>query len=214
MSKETRVIGRCQESAIDIPDHCTAVSHRHARITPAEEGHWLVEDCQSTNGTFLRDTEGEFRRIYAKEVARSDVLRLGEGGGSFTFTTHRLENPTDGFAYEFRQLRRLLAEQKKAEERKEKAMVRNGWISRCSGIVALIIFLLIGSLKNVSIDPTFRYVLIASAPVLVGFLLQGDAAAIKRLRRRRERLLVCPKCFRPLSEMEIEQGKCFKCGVQ
>jgi len=47
-------IGRANDSTLVITDDYA--SSRHARLSP-REGHWLVEDLGSTNGTFLDRTK-------------------------------------------------------------------------------------------------------------------------------------------------------------
>ena len=44
-------LGRAPESTVVLDDDYA--SNRHARLTPAEGGRWIVEDLGSTNGTWL-----------------------------------------------------------------------------------------------------------------------------------------------------------------
>lgn len=69
LTQDSLILGRGEESEIRIYDH--SVSRRHARIAPAGDGY-LVEDLQSTNGTFVNDVQihgivmlndGDFVRI-------------------------------------------------------------------------------------------------------------------------------------------------------
>ena len=64
------VLGRGEGCEIRIDD--TSVSRRHARIVPDADGY-LVEDLQSTNGTFVNDrvTDGQHR------LHDGDYLRVG-----------------------------------------------------------------------------------------------------------------------------------------
>ena len=41
----------------------TGVSHQHARVTIGDNGVWTLEDLNSTNGTFVRDENGDMRRV-------------------------------------------------------------------------------------------------------------------------------------------------------
>ena len=41
----------------------TGVSHKHATITIDDNGCWCLEDRWSTNGTYIREDDGSFRRI-------------------------------------------------------------------------------------------------------------------------------------------------------
>ena len=73
--RETFTIGRDAQNDLALPDD-PKVSHQHARIR--QEGHtYVVEDLQSTNGTFL-ERESEVTRITSPQQLRShDVIRVG-----------------------------------------------------------------------------------------------------------------------------------------
>jgi pSer/pThr/pTyr-binding forkhead associated (FHA) protein len=51
---QTITLGRAHDSTIVLDDDYA--SSRHARIYPDQTGQWIVEDLQSTNGTFLDRT--------------------------------------------------------------------------------------------------------------------------------------------------------------
>lgn len=156
-----------------------------------------------------------FNRVYSKQILESDIIRLGNGGAnSYTFTAHRVLNPDESYAYEFKQLKKLVRLQKEKEEKKEKKIELNGWISKLSGLAVIGLCAIAGSFEGVNIDPNIRYILIACAPVVVGLLFKGDAKSLKILRKKREKLLVCPKCGRPVSEFDIEQGQCSRCKAK
>ncbi len=63
------VIGRGEDSDIRIEDN--SVSRRHARIYPNQDGY-LVEDLQSTNGTFVNDEP-----VSVQPLNNGDYLRTG-----------------------------------------------------------------------------------------------------------------------------------------
>ncbi|CAG5002144.1 hypothetical protein DYBT9275_02819 [Dyadobacter sp. CECT 9275] len=65
-------IGRNPENLISIPDH-PSVSGTHAYITPISENEMLVEDNDSTNGTFVN---GQMVSSYVLHPA--DELRVGK----------------------------------------------------------------------------------------------------------------------------------------
>ena len=72
---ETLTIGRDASNDLALPDDAK-VSQQHARIR--QEGHtYIVEDLQSTNGTFL-ERESEVTRITSPQQLRpNDVIRVG-----------------------------------------------------------------------------------------------------------------------------------------
>lgn len=63
------IIGRGEDCEIRIEDN--SVSRRHARVYPSKEGY-LVEDLQSTNGTFVNDEPVSFHPLN-----NGDYLRTG-----------------------------------------------------------------------------------------------------------------------------------------
>jgi hypothetical protein len=71
LDEPTLVIGRHPRSGIVI-DH-PEVSRRHARIVRQEEG-WIVEDLDSTNGTFLNGA----RLTGPRELSPGDTVGLSE----------------------------------------------------------------------------------------------------------------------------------------
>jgi pSer/pThr/pTyr-binding forkhead associated (FHA) protein len=73
--RETFTIGRDARNDLALPDD-PKVSQQHARIR--QEGDtYVVEDLQSTNGTFL-ERESEVTRITSPQPLRpNDVIRVG-----------------------------------------------------------------------------------------------------------------------------------------
>lgn len=208
------IIGRSvTDGMVRVPDSCASVSGRHVKITVDDYGNWMLEDLNSTNGTFVRDDKGEFTRVYTKKISKNTIIRLGPAGaGSFVFTAaHVLAPAHDDYDYEFRQVRKLMEKQLEDERKKEKVIERNGWIAKCAGFAVIGICAILGSIKGVDIDPNMRYILISSAPVIVGLLFKGDASALRALKRRREKIIVCPRCERPLSEFDVEHRQCSRC---
>src|SRR5437764_10513229 len=63
------ILGRGEESAIQIQDH--SVSRKHARIELATDG-FHVADLGSTNGTFVND-----KQIDTARLSDGDYLRIG-----------------------------------------------------------------------------------------------------------------------------------------
>lgn len=208
------IIGRSvTDGMVRVPESCVRVSGKHLKITVDDYGDWTLEDLNSTNGTYIRDDKGEFTRVFTKKIHKNTIIRLGPGdAGSFVFTAGHVMAPShDNYEYEFRQLRKLMEKQLEDEHKKEKAIERNGWIAKCAGFAVIGICAILGSIKGVNIDPNMRYILISSAPVVVGLLFKGDSASFKALKRRREKIIVCPRCERALSDFDLEHCQCSKC---
>lgn len=207
------IIGRYGDSPIKVAPDKNAVSGHHAKITISDDGVWTLEDLKSANGTYVRDANGEYQRVYKKQILETDIIRLGPGGiSSVVFMAHRVVNPDpNSYTYEFRQLRRVRKLQADNEAKMEKKIERNGWISKLSGVGAILVCALLGSIDGINIDPNVRYMLIAFAPVVAGLCFAGDTKALKAMRARRAKLLVCPRCQSPISDHDIEQGACPRC---
>lgn len=214
MAKEL-IIGRHALSPIKIQADKIGVSSRHVKITISDNGMWNLEDLKSANGTYIRDDEGSFHRVYNKQIHEYDIIRLGNGGvNSFVFTARRAIAPEESFAYEFKQLRKLLKKQRAEEAAREKKLELNGWLASGTGAFVYLLTWLVGCLFNMTIAPTVRFGLMALAPIIVKACLSGDSKALKALRKKREKILVCPNCGRPIADFDIEQGQCSRCKAK
>jgi FHA domain-containing protein/von Willebrand factor type A domain-containing protein len=74
-------IGRAKANDIVIGD--VSVSSEHCRIRP-ENGHFVVHDLKSTNGTFVNE-----RKVATHSLAEGDVIRLGETSLQYRRETSR-----------------------------------------------------------------------------------------------------------------------------
>jgi pSer/pThr/pTyr-binding forkhead associated (FHA) protein len=70
-------IGRAADSHVFLPDK--AVSKRHATLSVAEDGKWIIQDMDSANKTYLNDEP-----IHKVEVKTGDCLRITD----FTIEIH------------------------------------------------------------------------------------------------------------------------------
>ena len=69
-------IGNRQRRNVDIGLDDSTVSGLHAVLTRTDDGKWLLEDCNSTNGT-ARLLNGQWQRINRTNVLPDDHLRFG-----------------------------------------------------------------------------------------------------------------------------------------
>ena len=70
-SQSEILIGRDPQSGLQLQDD--AISARHARVFYSGN-HWLAEDSQSTNGTYLNDE----RILSPTTLVENDVIRCGK----------------------------------------------------------------------------------------------------------------------------------------
>lgn len=70
VDRATFVVGRGRDAGITLPD--PSVSRVHARLISQPDGHVLVEDMGSANGTFVNN-----QRVRIWQLAEGDLLRFG-----------------------------------------------------------------------------------------------------------------------------------------
>lgn len=70
VDRPTLVVGRGRDAGITLPD--PSVSRVHARLIAQPDGHVLVEDMGSANGTFVNN-----QRVRIWQLAEGDLLRFG-----------------------------------------------------------------------------------------------------------------------------------------
>lgn len=73
--KWTINIGRQDESDVCLRND-TFVSRQHAYLYWEDEKWWL-EDCRSTNGTFIENGENDTRVLVVVQVRPGDLFRIG-----------------------------------------------------------------------------------------------------------------------------------------
>lgn len=211
------IIGRSRNSALKVPDDRVTVSSKHVRLTVGEEGSLKIEDLDSPNGTYIRNEEGGYERVYSKNIKDTDVIRLGNGGAnSYSFTARRALHPHESYAFEFRQLRKHLEKSKEEEQKKEKIANITGWIISSGAIVAFFLTWIISKIIGVPIQPESRMFVMMGFPVIFKLLLSSFTKAPARIKKKRKNFMFCPnpECWRPISEYDIEQGQCPKCKAK
>lgn len=77
MSEPKRKFTIGRDRACDIPLADASVSGHHAELEFLEDGKLLLTDCQSTNGTYLLETDGQARQIRHTPVSPLDRVRFG-----------------------------------------------------------------------------------------------------------------------------------------
>lgn len=219
MSQEY-IIGRKSDSAVAVPADKLGVSSEHCKITVDDNGNWSLTDLKSANGTFIRDENGNFQRVYTKSIGRNTVIRLGQQGhNSFTFMANRVDAPANSYEYEFLQLKKLLARQAEEEEAMEQRNARNMKIVKLASPIAMGLCIAaqysIPSIKNdANLNLWISRGAMALAPVVIGMFFGIDARGMKSLKMKRLRILTCPKCNYPVSEFDIQNMQCSRCKAK
>ncbi len=219
MSKEL-IIGRTITSAVAVPADRLNVNGTHAKITVKDNGEWELVDLNSANGTYVKDSDGNFKRVYKKVIGEDSVIRLGqEGHESFIFMAHRAVSNDDSYSYEFRKLKKLLKNQITEEEAMETRNARNMTIVKAASPIAMGLCVVaqyaIPSLRE---DPSLNLWIsrgaMALAPFAIGMVFGIDTKAVKALKQKRLKLLTCPKCGYPISEFDIHNMQCSRCKAK
>lgn len=88
-------IGKANDNDYVVND--VQVSRHHARLLSEPDGTWLLEDLDSTNGTFVNDTQ-----VMRKRVTKGDRIRLGE---RLTISLNDLLKAGNDYSEEFAKLK-------------------------------------------------------------------------------------------------------------
>lgn len=219
MSQEF-IIGRNPDSALKVPADKLGVSGQHVKITIDDNGVWHLEDLNSSNGTYVRDENGDFQRVYKKAIDRTTTIRLGpQGHNSFTFMANRVSAPDQSYEYEFMYLKRALAEQIEREDELEKRNARNMKIVKAASPIAMGLciaaqYVIPGMKNDANLNLWISRGAMAIAPVAIGMFFGIDARSMKALKQRRLKVLTCPKCNYPVSEFDIQNMQCSRCKAK
>lgn len=209
------IIGNGGQQPFIIPGSCRAVSHNHARFYVDDNGNWFIEDLTGPNGngTYVQDCNGVFRKIQTMTIDRDSVIRLGCGGhNSFTFYANRIIAPDD-FSYEFslihERLREIQQEQVRLEADNEKKSKRIKTIRTVGGFLTLV-FLGVGLVTGSPLG----FAPAALSGGIAAFLPAPDQKQLKALMERKKSVMVCPRCFSPISEAAIYNRVCPLCKAK
>lgn len=90
-------IGKANDNEYVVDD--PSVSRHHAQLTYEEEGHWILEDLGSTNGTFVNGIQ-----IARKQVTSKDVIKLGN---SYVLNLAEVLKANNDYSEEFAALKQV-----------------------------------------------------------------------------------------------------------
>lgn len=206
MSKIQIVLGK--EGNQKFPILNAGVSRRHALLT-IENNRWILEDLNSTNGTYISENGGPFRRISKVEITEDTCIRLGDGSiNGYAFTAHHaIEEDPNNYSYEFEKLRRL-RDDLAARKAKAQNMRKN------SSLVNLIVAIaILGVTFLPHISSQVRIIILRLGlliPVLFTFIIQRNDQ-LQKIQDEQRRRVICPRCGHPLSDFEVDRESCSSC---
>lgn len=181
------------------------VSRQHARITIGNDGVWTLEDLNSTNGTFIRNEEGEMRRVGTLVINPMTFICLGpnNANGCSFYATH-LVNPDD-FINEFQYLNQLEDKFDAQEEHADKMEKRIRLLIAIASFVSLIGSFLVSN--------GVLLLRVGTLVSLVSTMFFNPNEKKKKLQAEREKFHTCPnpKCSHIMKSREIRMMQCAKC---
>ncbi len=187
------------------------VSHHHAKITIDDEGNWTLEDLNSTNGTFIREEDGEFRRVAKIEITEMTFILLGpnNANGCTFYAGRTLQN--GGFTHEFQ----YLNEMEDDFDKKEVANRRMANIVRFS--VAFVSMLACCGSFLIEERTMQMWLLRAGTMVsMVSSLIYNPTERSRKIMAKRDSFHQCPnpECNHILTTKEVRMMHCPRCKAQ
>lgn len=189
------------------------VSRQHAQITIDDHGEWVLEDLNSSNGTFIRNEKGDLVRVGRVNITPMTFICLGPDNskGCF-FYAKQVENYGD-FREEYEYLTELEDEYDEKIEKLEEKEHTQKMIVFVVNVLVMIVTFFTKPLDD--IIPDFRLNIMRAVPVLsTGFAAFYNTNGMKKeLKAELEKFHHCPNplCSHILKSSEIREMKCSKC---
>ena len=191
------------------------VSRRHAKITVGDDGQWILEDLNSTNGTYIIDENDELVQIKRMNITEFTRIVLADqtSMGFMFYANHILEENPKNYQQEFRyvlQIHDVAIKEKTMIDAKlhKKSMVKflPGFISAMIGLILTFLLPLHQKVYGVAVTAVFTTILQAFINVYV-----SKDTKLKTFNSKYSGKLTCPCCSKPLSEVEFKNQMCSRC---
>lgn len=196
----------------------SGVSRTHATIDITEDGVWMLTDKHSTNGTYIREADGTFRRISSVKITPMTFIRLGpETVHGCSFYAKRVFGDNKNYEY-FEEFEYLSKIDRQYEERisvlEKKASKIKLLLPSASMVGAFGILMLLPLDMGMS-AMVIRFVLSSIISAIITFLF-NPTKKVKLLKAERERFHDCPnpKCNHKLKTSDIDAMLCPKCKAK
>lgn len=187
------------------------VSREHARLTIDDNGHWSLTDLDSSNGTYIRNDNGDWERISKKNITPTTYICLGpDNANGCKFYACHLEHPDD-YNIEFDTMEDLTNDMEtRIDGADQKAKNIRKLVALVSGVALLGSFIVPGD--------GLRMLLlrVGSLVSMISTLFFDPNKEKKQLKTLRDKLLGCPNpaCSHTLSAKEVLNRRCSKCKTQ
>jgi hypothetical protein len=195
-------IGKATDNNVIIDD--LYISRYHALLYTDDKGNLILEDTNSTNGTFISDIQ-----IVRKKVLPEEKVTFGKGN---MLTISEILHKTNDYSYDFEQLKSVYDEYIKEKIRIQssnqfKIRLFQSLPFAFIGVAGLVL----GFLGHAIEDKTlfiFSFILAICAPTLGVYFGARQAAKIPALLQHLANQFkidyVCPKCGTFLGEIPYE----------
>lgn len=187
------------------------VSRQHAEIEITDDGVWVLKDLdpENSNGTFIRDENGELQRISTINISGKTFICLGpDNSNGCSFYAEQVINPGK-FTQEFEYLNKIEDNFDEKLEKVDIEVKRQKWTILIANILVVVVSFLPCISGNLRLD-ILRIVPILSA--LFGVFYDGNSQK-RKIMKQREKFHRCPnpKCSHTLRSAEIRDMQCAKC---
>ena len=210
MSKEV-IIGRGMTSPFAIPNTAMRVSSKHAKITIDDNDRWTLEDLGSTNGTFIKDSNGNLVQIGKTDITRNTVIILADQTiHGFQFkASNIIQGATDDYSSEFLALQQL---RNKLEQDTDDVYRKAKFVKYLPSVLIVVVMMVI----SLCIEAEHRFILmgaVSAACTAIVSAVYDPQTHLRRISDQRRQKLVCPnpQCGKQLSDHEINKGQCLSC---
>ncbi|MBS1757039.1 MAG: FHA domain-containing protein [Bacteroidetes bacterium] len=225
----TKTFGRADDNDVKYSER--DISGHHARVTLIDSGNFLVEDLNSTNGTFVNGY-----RINRSTISLKDELRLSqykivnliEIFGLKKDNTQQPKSDPKDYTQEFDTLKQVWDKYQKDRiaitkaHQKRTTLVRSG-ITLAPLIVWYVLQFIVSENSAASKVIKSNYIVFSVLGSTIAMLFTGNMSPIEELMQLDEEFrvkYVCPnnQCRTQLGNVPWQsynnQGKCFRCGVK
>lgn len=209
------IVGRSGNQPFKIEESYAWVHREHARIIVNDSNQWIIEDLKGGqgNGVYVRNDKGVFEKVLRQPITPDSTIRLGkEGIQSYTFMAQKVlaQNAT-GFSAEFKAVKRCAAELQEEEEQLEVKVRKHQMIKSVVPSIGMALLML--PMDRIG-NPLWLRGVIGLLTIVCLWSFRKDPDKMKELRLKKENLLVCPKCGRPLSKYDIKMCQCSYCKAR
>ncbi len=207
------------------------VSHKHATITIDDNGDWWLEDRWSTNGTYIREEDGNFRKIGDKEhpgkcrIIPMTFVKLGIDDSTGCCFYARQADSYGNFNEEFEYIQDRVEELKSYEEScKRKIKYTSVALELILPIFIALAIFFVGKQFNVGnnisigagIGSGMLVNIVARMMRFVYNPQEKKKAVEKKAKKMKKQFIYCPnpECNHLLSDTDIDLMRCGTCRIK